>query len=436
MCITYAFGEEKQMSIQDNKKTKSTENTDSEYSLSAVPSSSQTQGVWAAMAVLVGFTFFAPSMTAGGNLGLGFNLTGFITVVALGNAFLGLYCGTLAHIGQKTGLSYDLLAHHSFGTLGSYFPSAIIGITQTGWFGVGIAMFSIPVANLLGIPVWVMVGITGFVMILTAYFGIKSLAVLGSIAVPLIAVLGAYSVFSAVNDSGGISQVFNENPENPLTLAAGVTIVIGSFISGGTTTPNFARFSRKNWIAIVATVTAFFIGNSVMMIYGAFGGAAVGEADIFVIMIAQGLTIPAIITLGFNIWASNNHAIYSAGLSTSNITKTKMKPNVIITGTIGTLASVWLYNHFVAYLTALGGIIPPIGAVLIIHYFMNKNEYMDKNYKYQKINIGSVAAVVCGTLVGLFVNWGISPVNSLLTAAVVCLIFELAGRNKKGSKVA
>jgi cytosine permease len=425
--IKSTLREEKIMSIQDDKKKK---NTDSEFSLSAVPSSAQKQGVWAAMAVLVGFTFFAPSMTAGGNLGLGFDLTGFITVVALGNAFLGIYCGTLAHIGQKTGLSYDLLAHRSFGTLGSYFPSAIIGITQTGWFGVGIAMFSIPVADLLGIPVWVMVAITGFVMILTAYFGIKSLAVLGSIAVPLIAVLGAYSVFSAVNDSGGISQVFSNDPEAPLTLAAGVTIVIGSFISGGTTTPNFARFSKKNWIAIVATVTAFFIGNSVMMIYGAFGGAAVGEADIFVIMIAQGLTIPAIITLGFNIWASNNHAIYSAGLSASNVTKTKMKPNVVIMGVIGTVASVWLYKHFISYLTVLGGLIPPIGAVIIIHYFMNKKDYFDKNYVHKAVNIGSVIAVVCGTLVGVFVDWGISPVNSLLTAAIVCCAFELFGRKK------
>ena len=38
---------------------------DSEYSLSKVPSEKKTQGIWAAMVVLVGFTFFTPSMTAG-----------------------------------------------------------------------------------------------------------------------------------------------------------------------------------------------------------------------------------------------------------------------------------------------------------------------------------------------------------------------------------
>ncbi|MDR1183471.1 MAG: cytosine permease [Coriobacteriales bacterium] len=416
------------MTEQKNKPAKT---KDSEFSLTPVPASRQTQGLWAAMAVLVGFTFFAPSMTAGGNLGLGLTLTGFILAVALGNAFLGLYCGTLAHIGQKTALSYDLLAHHSFGSLGSYFPSAIISFTQAGWFGVGVAMFAIPVAELLGLPVWIVVAFAGFVMTLTAYFGIKSLAVLGSIAVPLIAILGTYSVIWGVDHAGGFGQVFSNNPEQPITLAAGITIVVGSFISGGTSTPNFARFSKTNKIAIVATVTAFFIGNSVMMIFGAIGGATMGVADIFSIMILQGLMIPAIITLGFNIWASNNHALYTAGLGVSNITKAPMKPMVVVAGVIGTVASLWLYYNFVTYLGILSGIIPPIGAVLIVHYFLNKSEYFEKDYHYEKVNLGSIIAVVCGTLMGLFLPWGVAPVNSLVTAGLISFLWERFGHKKR-----
>lgn len=404
---------------------------DTEFSLDRVPSSGQTQGLWAAMAVLVGFTFFAPSMTAGGNLGLGLTLPGFVLSVAIGNAFLGLYCGTLAYIGQKTGLSYDLLAHRSFGSVGSYLPSAIISFTQTGWFGVGVAMFAIPVADLLGLPIWAVIVFAGFIMTLTAYFGIKSLAVLGSIAVPLIAILGTYSVSWGIREAGSFSNVFSANPENPLTIAAGITIVVGSFISGGTSTPNFARFSKTTKIAIAATVTAFFVGNSVMMIFGAIGGAVMGVADIFGIMILQGLAIPAVITLGFNIWASNNHALYTAGLGVSNMTKTPMKPMVVVAGTVGTVASVWLYYNFITYLTILGGMIPPIGAVLIVHYFMNREDYYNKDYKGTRIVKGSVIAVICGTLAGLLLPWGVAPVNALLTSGIVCFIFEMTSRSKK-----
>lgn len=416
-----------------NLETKQAKAVDTEFSLSAVPTKSQTQGIWAAMVVLVGFTFFTPSMTAGGNLGIGMNLVNFFLAVVIGNSFLGLYCGTLGYIGQKTGLSLDLLAHHSFGSLGSYLPSAIISFTQIGWFGVGVAMFAIPVSGLTGVSVWILIVITGVVMTLTAYFGIKALAVLGSIAVPLIAILGIYSVSWGINEVGGFMNVFADNPEKPLTLAAGIGIVVGSFVSGGTATPNFSRFARTPKIAIVATVVAFFVGNSIMMVFGAVGGAVTGVPDIFDILILQGLALPAVITLGLNIWTTNNNALYTAGLGVSNITKIPMKPMVLVAGAVGTITAVWLYYNFVSYLSILSGMIPPVGAVLIIHYFMNKNEYSDKEFQSKTVNVGSIAAVICGALVGLLLPWGVAPVNALVVSAVICFISEYVARSKRNA---
>ncbi|NBI78565.1 cytosine permease [Anaerotruncus colihominis] len=405
---------------------------DSEYSLSAVPSAKKTQGLWAAMVVLVGFTFFTPSMTAGGNLGIGMNLTGFLLSMIIGNAFLGVYCGTLGYIGQRTGLTLDLLAHRSFGDKGSFLPSALISFTQIGWFGVGVAMFAIPVSGLTGgkVPVWLLIVITGVVMTVTAYIGIKALAVLGSIAVPLIAILGVYSVTWGVNQVGGFTKVFAEHPENPLTLAAGIAIVVGSFISGGTATPNFTRFSRTAKIATCATVIAFFVGNSVMMIFGAVGGAVTGVADIFDILILQGLAIPAAVTLGLNIWTTNNNALYTAGLGVSNITRVPMKPMVLVGGAVGTVTAVWLYNNFVGFLNLLSGMIPPVGAVVILHYFLHKEDYYKEDYKGTAVNIGGILAVIGGALVGIFVTWGIKPVNSLVVAAVIFLAWDMATRKK------
>lgn len=397
---------------------------DSEYSLSAVPSSKKTQGLWAAMVVLVGFTFFTPSMTAGGNLGIGMNMANFFSAMIIGNAFLGVYCGTLGYIGQKTGLTLDLLGHHSFGTTGSFLPSALISFTQIGWFGVGVAMFAIPVSGLTGIPVWILIVITGIIMTLTAYYGIKALAVLGSIAVPLIAVLGVFSLNWGITKVGGFMNIFPKNPAMPMSLATGIAIVVGSFISGGTATPNFTRFSKSAKIAVVATVVAFFVGNSIMMIFGAVGGAVTGVADIFDILILQGLAIPAVITLGLNIWTTNNNALYTAGLGVSNITKVPMKPMVLLGGVVGTVTAVWLYYNFVGFLNLLSGMIPPVGAVIILHYFTHKAEYTDKNYKYKDFNFAGILAVVCGALIGIFVPWGIKPLNSLVTSGIIFIVLD------------
>jgi cytosine permease len=401
---------------------------DTEFSLSSVPMSHKNQGLWAAMVVLVGFTFFTPSMSAGGTLGIGLNLTNFFLAVIFGNVFLGMYCGTLGYIGQKTGLSLDLLAQHSFGYKGSFLPSAIISFTQIGWFGVGVAMFAIPVSGITTVPVWILIIITGFIMTMTAYFGIKALAILGSIAVPLIAILGVYSVSWGINEVGGFMNVFSENPVSPITLSAGIGIVVGSFVSGGTATPNFTRFSKTPKTAIIATVVAFFIGNSIMMVFGAVGGAVTGIADIFQILILQGLAIPAVITLGLNIWTTNNNALYTAGLGVSNITKISMKPLVLVSGGVGTVLAIWLYYNFVSYLSLLSGMIPPVGAVLIIHYFTNKAQYTNEDYKAKAFNIGNILAVLVGSLTGILLDWGVAPINALIVASVICLGFQMKGK--------
>ena len=403
---------------------------DSEYSLSKVPQEKKTQDILAAMVVLVGFTFFTPSMTAGGNLGIGLSLKEFTISVIVGNAFLGIYCGTLAYIGQKTGLTLDLLGRHSFGNIGSYIPSSLISFTQVGWFGVGVAMFAIPVSKMTGVPVWILIIITGIIMTVTAYKGIKALAILGSIAVPLIAILGSYSVNWGVDKMGGFFKIFSENPANSLTLSSGIAIVVGSFISGGTATPNFTRFTKDAKKAVIATIVAFFIGNSIMMVFGAVGGAVTGIPDIFDILILQGLAIPATITLGLNIWTTNNNALYTAGLGISNITKINMKPMVLVGGGVGTVLAIWLYYNFVGFLNLLSGMIPPVGAVIILHYILHKEEYNSTDY-IKDINMSGILSVVVGALIGIFMPIGIKPINSLISSGIVFIILD---RFMKGDK--
>lgn len=405
---------------------------DSEYSLSEVPSDKKTQGIWAAMVVLVGFTFFTPSMTAGGNLGIGLNFDDFFTAVVIGNAFLGLYCGILAYIGQKTGLTLDLLGRHAFGNIGSYLSSALISFTQIGWFGVGVAMFAIPVSKMFNLPIWLLILVTGIIMTVTAYKGINALAVLGSIAVPMIAILGVYSVNWGIDKMGGFYEIFSENPTNPLTISSGIAIVVGSFVSGGTATPNFTRFARDSKTAIIATVVAFFVGNSIMMIFGAVGGAVTGVPDIFDILILQGLAIPAVITLGLNIWTTNNNALYTAGLGVSNITKVNMKPMVLVGGVIGTITAIWLYYNFVGFLNLLSAMIPPVGAVIILHYFTHKAEYQTMK-NISDFNMSGILAVIIGALIGIFIPFGIKPINSLVSSAIIFIISDKILGGKKNA---
>lgn len=345
---------------------KEIEKKDIDYSLNSVPKEDR-RGFITMFMIMLGFTFFSASMWTGQTLADGLNLSGFIGALLLGGAILGVYTALLAYVGAKTGLSMDMLAQHSFGKFGSYLPSGLISFTQIGWFGVGVAMFAIPVANYIApdnqwLPV-LLVAVAGICMTASAFFGIKALTIVSYISVPLISILGILAMFMAITGSDvTLAEKFAENQS--ISVAAGSALVIGSFVSGGTATPNFARFAKTPSMAVITTAIAFFIGNSLMFCFGAISGVYVGGNDIFEVMIALNLGIFAIIVLGLNIWTTNDNALYSAGLGLSNITKIKKSPLVLASGALGTITAIWLYNNFCGWLTLLNGTLPPVGAIV------------------------------------------------------------------------
>ena len=179
---------------------------DIDFAEAAVPHYAR-RGIVTMFMIMLGFTFFSASMWVGKELADGLDFGGFIISMIIGGLILSLYTGLLGYVGAETGMSLDLLARKAFGAKGSYLPSAMISFTQIGWFGVGIAMFAIPVANeLLGgstAAEWVLVIIAGVCMTASAYFGIKSLTLISYIAVPLVAILGTVAMVMAVKQGNG-----------------------------------------------------------------------------------------------------------------------------------------------------------------------------------------------------------------------------------------
>lgn len=412
---------------ENTKAAKAVEKVDADYSLEAVPESAR-KGFWNMFFVMVGFTFFSASMSVGAKLGNGLDLSGFIWACIIGGVILSAYCGVLAFIGASTGMTMDLLCRRAFGTKGSYLSSFLLGFTQIGWFGVGVAMFSIPAAELLGVNEWVLTIIAGLLMTATAATGMKGLEIVAYISVPLIVILGVYSMITAGVEGGGLAAIFGQSA-GKISLFTGVGYVIGSFISGGTATPNFIRFAKNRKVAVWTTVIAFFLGNTLMFCFGAIGGAFTGKEDIFYVMIAQGLAIPALIVLGANIWTTNNNALYTGGLGLANITGKPMKYLTWVAGIIGTALAIWLYWNFVGWLSILNCALPPIGMIVILDYFKNRKKYEGKHTE-AVVNWFNVLGIVAAAVVANFLNWGIAAVNAMVVAAIFFFIGEVTHTNK------
>jgi len=400
---------------------------DSDFSLEAVPESAR-KGFRSLFFVMLGFTFFSASMSVGAKLGNGLDLSGFIWACLIGGLILCIYCGFLAYIGADTGMTMDLLCRRVFGKKGSYLSSFVLGFTQIGWFGVGVAMFSIPTAQLIGINEWILTIAAGLLMTATAATGMKALEVVSTISVPLIVILGVYSMVTAAGDGGGLIAIF-EQSAGKITIFTGIGFVIGSFISGGTATPNFIRFARTKKIAVWTTIIAFFIGNTLMFCFGAVGGAFTGKDDIFYVMIAQGLAIPAIIVLGANIWTTNNNALYTGGLALANIFNVRMKLTTWIAGFVGTALAIWLYWNFVGWLNILNCALPPIGIIVILDYFKNRSKFQS-TYATKNINWFNVFGIIIGAIAANLISWGIAAVNAMVIAGLCWIIGQFITKEK------
>ena len=391
-------------------KKETEQKVDIDYADRVVPEEGK-KGFVTMFMIMLGFTFFSASMWAGQQLAAGLDFWGFLKSLLFGGAILGLYTGLLGYVGAKTGMSMDLLAQKAFGEKGSYLSSAMISFTQIGWFGVGIAMFAIPVAGeLFGdskAAMWALVIGAGVCMTASAYFGIDSLTVISYIAVPLVAVLGTVAMVMAIRQGNGTIVDQFAVSSGSLTVFGGAGLVVGSFVSGGTATPNFTRFAKDAKTGTIATVVAFFIGNSLMFFF-----------------------YMAVLVLGLNIWTTNDNALYTAGLGLANIFHQKKKPMVLVSGIIGTVLSVWLYYNFTKWLNILNCTLPPVGIILVLSYFMNKKEYEDPAAKPAVVNWFAVGGVILGAVVANVVKLGIASINGMVVAAVCYLIGQGITKNK------
>ena len=392
----------------------------SEYEFTPVADHAR-RGFFTLLVVMLGFTFFSASMYAGANLGNGLSAPRFLLAVLAGTVLLGLYTGLLAHIAARTGLSTHLLARRAFGKQGAILPSLLLGVTQVGWFGVGVAMFALPVAQLFPqFPRILLLAGSGACMTLTAYYGIKSLTILSIVAVPAIALLGSASMAKAFHDFGGVAAWFAMEPGAPLSLTAAIGICVGSFISGGTLTPDFTRYSRTPAISVSSTVIAFLIGNSLMFLFGAVASAFYQTNDISFALMKQGLIVVAIVVLGLNIWTTNDNALYAASLGFATLTNRTKRQFVLVNGLFGTGFALVAYNHFVPWLNLLNLMLPSIGAILILDYFVVRRRAPEAAPE-AGIRWAAVSAWACGFCAAKFLP-GVPPLNTVLAASAAYLL--------------
>ncbi|AKV96707.1 MULTISPECIES: cytosine permease [Marinobacter] len=410
-----------------------------DYPLSPVPMD-QRRSIWSMGLVLLGFTFFTATMWAGGSIGVAFDFSTMLLVLAAGNLLLGTYAAILGYIAAKSGLNTALMSRFTFGELGSKLSDFILGFTQIGWYAWGTATMAILLVKLTGLPEsWTtpLMVVFGFGFCITAFIGYKGLEMLSRFAVPAMIILVAVSMTIATSDAGGFSGLLAITPSDEMTVAAAITMVFGTFVSGGTQATNWTRFAKSGKTAVIATLLAFFLGNGLMTLIGAFGALVYQQADIVDIMVAQGLATLGILMLFLNLWTTQDNTVYNFAVAGCNMIRTRRRKLVTVGGAaIGTvLAVLGMYEWLIPFLVLLGTFIPPIGGVIMASYFIGyKREYPSlETATLPAFNIPGLAAYAIGSAAAYTSPW-IAPIVGVLVAAAsygVVLVVSEAVRDRR-----
>lgn len=383
---------------------------------------SQRKGFFPIALVLFSFTFFTGTMFAGGKIGVTFEFTDILWIVAIGNLLLGAYAATLGFISARSGLNTVLMGRFCFGNWGSKLSDFILGFAELGWFAWGTATLAISLGKILGfsdsllIPLMVLFGL-GFSI--TAIVGFKGLEYLSRVSIPLMFILLVTSIVLATKEIGGWTGLTSVQPTETLTLATAITMVFGTFASGATQITNWTRMSKSGKIAIWACLVSFVIGNGLMVLAGAWMAIVYQQPDIVEVLVLQGLSIAAVVMLCLNLWTIQGPAIYSVSTAACHMVRSERRKTMVLVAAVAgiILAAAGMYELLIPFLLLLGAIIPPLGGVIMADYWIrHKGKYpLLAEANIPNFNWIGLIAYFTGAIVAYVSPW-IAPIVGIVVA--------------------
>ncbi len=412
------------------KKAKQAEK-DADYTLENVPKEGR-KSFLSIFIVLLGFTFLSTTMAAGAQIGVNFAFSDLMLILAVGTGILSLYAALLCWVSAKTGLNSVLLARMTLGKVGAKWADILLGGTQVIWYAVQTAYLGMVFTAALGLEEY-FIPITIFWGLFTGAFAIKGtrgMEIVAYLSIPPFLYLAYKLPQLSIQEAGGFAELLAINPENTgVTFVGAITVVIGTFISGATNTPNWARFGKSPSKGFIAGLLSFAVGTVVMVLSGMLGGLAIQNGDMIEVMVSLGIVVMAMVILVFNIWTTNTATAYAIGVASSEMFNKPNKAPYVIGGVIiGTIIAILgVYDWFMPFLSYLGIFIPPLGGIIIGDHlctWMKKCPTIE-SIRFKNVRKANWIAYLLATAIAYIsslVGFGIPTINGVVAAVVLAFV--------------
>ena len=402
------------------------------------------RATWPQLTVVwFGAAMVAQLYQCGVNLGTGMG--------TISNAFLAIFWGAIylsafvalnGIIGYTTGCNAALSGTFAYGSKGVAIPG--FHIADIGWFVVMNAIFASILDSIYPqVNIRVFSIIISMLFITNGYVGLKQMIILNKIAFPILVIVGAYGLYRVGTLPGGYAAVFSNIYPQKYTLAAGITMVVGTWISGCSRAADYFRYAKSAKDAIISSFLGFFGGFVLCISCGAIWGAATGTDDVGKTLGVLGMVTLGAIMFFVQTWTTAEHSAYvtSTALPSAVEVVTGKRPArrhiILLVGVVGmAITGLDIQNYYVPFISFLGYLIPVIGSISIIDFFIlsktnfhwsgHKDFYKinvnDEDVQHHKFNPAVIPALILGLILGWKSPWGIGAVNALIGTLVVYVV--------------
>jgi len=403
--------------------------------------------------IYMGVLAVVAAIFAGSALAKMYDAATMLEVAILGNIVLAIFGGLIAYVGGSTRANTYMILRYPLGRLGSLAGNVIVSaIPLVVWFAVETWLFGLtvnviypnhPLTSIAAASIW-----GGLLMMVTAYYGFRAMAILSYITVPFWYTLVVIGFFASVDLAGGFSKIWAARPEVIAPLGAGITYVVGVYAAGSVITSDVARYGRKPWSGAVAWATHVTLFMTALLFAGGVMTLLTGSPNVIVAIAQIGLGLGALLLAILGQWTTNDNNLWSAALAWINTTgKLNKRAWVVILGVIGTMiAGVWAglwgmsLQPFINFAMMLGYFIPPVGAVIIADFYIfrpfilglkkPKERYrFGPGTKYYAINVPGVIAVALGGAVAWYTSTlglGAPVINGIIVAFITYVVLITA----------
>lgn len=379
----------------------------------------------------------------GGIIQQGMGTVDAIWAIVLGNAILFLYAAAIGYPAGQWGLNFPLTIKAVFGGKGSVIPITVLALLVTGWFAFHSWLTGDIIKTAFGIENSVVAGLiaaaAAIIYGLPVIYGIKSMALVRKIAIPAMVVFAVYYIVTRVVPAGG--QIWSEPGTGELGFWTGVSMAWATFAVSGTMTGDIVRYTRNGAQAVSVTAVAFLFSNAPFMILGAVISAAMVDPSVPYFLDSSSLSVivPIAMLALLSTWSTADACLYNAAMGYTNAFTALNWRNAAILGTVigAVAAGTGIVSSVVDFLLLIGLVVPPIGAIIIVDYFLVRSDVGFSKMRDDRVNIAAVISVLAGLVIGYIVSTAnpnlIFGIPGMIAATLIYVVLWKVAGEKLGT---